>query len=147
MRFAQSVDAMLSRSETVTRRFKTNQQGFTLLEIMIVTVIIGIAAALAVPNFTMMYARHELYQATTSLYNRLVFARSAAISRNAMIVATPANVVGAESQVTFTAPLGLERLPLRVTFFTRASTADRIHTERPQHNSSGNSNYSTAKRS
>lgn len=117
MRFAQSVDAMLSRSETVTRRFKTNQQGFTLLEIMIVTVIIGIAAALAVPNFTMMYARHELYQATTSLYNRLVFARSAAISRNAMIVATPANVVGAESQVTFTAPLGLERLPLRVTFF------------------------------
>ena len=117
MPLARPVDAMLYQSEMVTRRLKTNQQGFTLLEIMIVTVIIGIAAALAVPNLTMMYGRHELFQATTSLYNRLVFARSAAISRNAMIVATPANVVGAESQVTFTAPLGLERLPLRVTFF------------------------------
>jgi len=108
---------MLYQKQTAIQGFKESQQGFTLLEIMIVTVIIGIAAALAVPNFTMMYARHELYQATTSLYNRLVFARSAAISRNAMIVATPANVVGAESQVAFTAPLGLERLPLRVTFF------------------------------
>lgn len=117
MPLARLRDAMLCQRETATQQLKTNQQGFTLLEIMIVTVIVGISAALAVPNLTMMYARHELYQATTSLYNRLVFARSAAISRNAMIVATPANVAGAESQVTFTAPLGLERLPLQVTFF------------------------------
>ncbi|HEU5408692.1 MAG TPA: prepilin-type N-terminal cleavage/methylation domain-containing protein [Nitrospira sp.] len=107
---------MLYQKQTAIQGSKENQQGFTLLEIMIVTVIIGIAAALAVPNFTMMYARHELYQATTSLYNRLVFARSAAISRNSMIVATPANVPGAQSQVTFTAPLGVETLPLNVNF-------------------------------
>jgi len=98
------------------RRSDTNQRGFTLIEIMIVTAIIGIAAGIAAPNFTAMYARHELNQAASGLYNRLLFARSAAISRNAMIVATPANVVGAESQVTFTAPLGLERLPLSVNF-------------------------------
>ncbi|HEY5932602.1 MAG TPA: prepilin-type N-terminal cleavage/methylation domain-containing protein [Nitrospira sp.] len=107
---------MLCQRPTTTRRGATNQQGFTLLEIMIVVVIIGISAGLAVPNFTLMYARHELYQTTTSLYNRLVFARSAAISRNAMIVATPANVPGAQSQVTFTAPLGVETLPLNVNF-------------------------------
>ncbi|MBS0181830.1 MAG: prepilin-type N-terminal cleavage/methylation domain-containing protein [Nitrospira sp.] len=107
---------MLNQKQTAFRGAEKNQQGFTLLEIMIVTVIIGITAALAVPNFTMMYARHELYQTTTSLYNRLVFARSAAISRNAMIVATPVNVPGAQSQVTFTAPLGVETLPLNVTF-------------------------------
>ena len=98
------------------RSCDTNQRGFTLIEIMVVTVIIGIAAGIAAPNFTAMYARHELNQATSNLYNRILFARSAAISRNAMIVATPANVLGAESQVTFTPPLGLEKLPLSVNF-------------------------------
>jgi type IV fimbrial biogenesis protein FimT len=107
---------MLCQRQTTTRRGAKNQQGFTLLEVMIVVVIVGIAAGLAIPNFTLMYARHELYQATTSLYNRLVFARSAAISRNAMIVATPTNVPGAQSQVVFTPPLGSETLPLNVTF-------------------------------
>lgn len=116
MPLARSAAVMLCQRPTTTRRSETNQQGFTLLEIMIVVVIIGISAGLAVPNFTLMYARHELYQTTTSLYNRLVFARSAAISRNAMIVATPANVPGAQSQVTFTAPLGVETLPLNVNF-------------------------------
>ncbi|MDF0650418.1 MAG: prepilin-type N-terminal cleavage/methylation domain-containing protein [Nitrospira sp.] len=107
---------MLCQRPIIARRFKNDQRGFTLLEIMIVVAIIGIAAGLAIPNFTMMYARHELYQATTSLYNRFVFARSAAISRNAMIVATPTNVLGSQSQVTFTAPLGVETLPLNVNF-------------------------------
>lgn len=108
---------MLCQKQTATRRVGKNQQGFTLLEIMIVMVIIGIAAALAVPNFTLMYARHELYQATTSLYNRLVFARSAAISRNAMITATPGNPLpSGQNGVTFTAPLGVETFPLNVTF-------------------------------
>jgi type IV fimbrial biogenesis protein FimT len=93
-----------------------NQRGFTLIEIMIVTVIIGIAAGLAAPNLTAMYARYELNQATSNLYNRILFARSAAISRNAMIVAQPANVLGEDSRVTFTAPLGMERLPLSVNF-------------------------------
>jgi len=107
---------MLCQREIATRRLRTNQQGFTLLEIMIVSAIIGISAAIAVPNFMTMYARHELYQATTSLYNRLVFARSAAISRNAMMVATPTNLPSGEGQVTFTAPLGIETFPLKVTF-------------------------------
>ena len=117
MRLAQSGGAMLYQRQTAIRGFKENQQGFTLLEIMIVVVIIGIAAGLAAPNFMTLYARHELYQATTSLYNRLVFARSAAISRNAMIVATPGNpLVSGEDGMTFTNPLGIERFPLNVQF-------------------------------
>ena len=117
MPLARSANAMLCQRRTTTRRGKKNQQGFTLVEIMIVVVIIGIAAGLAAPNFTMMYARHELYQATTSLYNRLVFARSAAISRNAMIVATPGNPLpSGQDGMTFTAPLSEEIFPLNVQF-------------------------------
>lgn len=110
---------MLYPEQATIQLIRRNQQGFTLLEIMIVTVIIGVTAALAVPNFTLMYARHELYQATTSLYNRLVFARSAAISRNTMITATPGNPLPSGAGVngmTFTPPLGEERFPLNVTF-------------------------------
>ena len=97
-------------------RSRSSQGGFTLLEIMIVLSIVGVASAMAVPNLLMMYARHELYQTTTTLYNRLVFARSAAISRNAMIVATPANLPSGEGQVQFTAPLASEAFPPNVRF-------------------------------
>jgi type IV fimbrial biogenesis protein FimT len=106
---------MLRHLRTV-RQPEANQSGFTLLEIMVVVVIVGIVSAMAVPNLMMMYARHELYQTTTTLYNRLVFARSAAISRNAMIVANPANLPSGEGQVVFTAPLGMEAFPPNVRF-------------------------------
>jgi len=106
---------MHARSNRLSR-IRFQEGGFTLLEIMAVVVIVGIAAALTVPNFMFMYAKYELYQTTTTLYNRLVMARSAAISRNAMIVATPASVPVDRDQVTFTAPLGAETFPPTVRF-------------------------------
>lgn len=104
------------RTPLRNRPASTQEGGFTLLELAIVTAIIGLAAAVAVPNFQQMYAKYELYQATTTLYNRLIMARSAAISRNAMIVATPTSVPVGQDQFTFTAPLGGESLPLKVKF-------------------------------
>ncbi len=95
-------------------KIRSQEGGFTLLEIMIVVVIVGIASALAVPNLTFMYAKYELYQTTTTIYNRLIMARTAAISRSAMIVATPVNVPLGQDQVTFTAPLGAETFPVNV---------------------------------
>lgn len=97
-------------------KIRSDQTGFTLIEMMVVLAIIGVASAIAVPNFLMMYARHELYQTTTELYNRLVFARSAAISRNAVMVATPSNLPGGGGQVLFTNPLGVETIPQKVSF-------------------------------
>jgi type IV fimbrial biogenesis protein FimT len=97
---------------------RTSQAGFTLVEIAIVGAILSVAAALSVPNFTQMYAKHELYQATTNLYNRLILARSTAISRNAMIAATPTSVPMGLDTVAFTAPLGPETLPQNVRFIT-----------------------------
>lgn len=99
------------------RRAGSEEGGFTLIEIALVGAIISVAAAISIPNFQQMYAKHELYQATTSLYNRLILARSAAISRNAMMVATPGMPLpSGETGMTFTAPLGIEKFPLNVTF-------------------------------
>jgi type IV fimbrial biogenesis protein FimT len=97
---------------------RSEESGFTLIEIALVGAILSIAAAVSVPNFLRMYAKHELYQATTSLYNRLILARSSAISHSAMIAATPTSEPMGVDTVAFTAPLGPETLPQNVRFIT-----------------------------
>ncbi|MFY4728793.1 pilus assembly FimT family protein, partial [Nitrospira sp. BLG_2] len=72
----------MRETANIMSKSRSNEEGFTLIEIAIVGAILSVAAALSVPNFLQMYAKHELYQATTSLYNRLILARSSAISRN-----------------------------------------------------------------
>ena len=103
---------------SIQSRARSEESGFTLIEIAIVGAILSVAAALSVPNFLQMYAKHELYQSTTSLYNRLILARSSAVSRNAMIAATPTSVPMGLDTVAFTAPLGPETLPEKVRFIT-----------------------------
>ncbi|MCP9441883.1 MAG: GspH/FimT family protein [Nitrospira sp.] len=100
----------------MSKKVSASEEGYTLVEIAIVSAIIAIAAALAGPNLMTMYARYELYQTTTSLYQSLMLARSAAVTRNTVITATPSNLPNGQGQVVFNAVMTAEPFPLTVGF-------------------------------
>lgn len=62
-------------------RIKQNQ-GFTLIELMITVVILGIFAAIAVPSFTAFVNNNRLQSASNELASLLLFARSNAVQNN-----------------------------------------------------------------
>ena len=72
---------LLNRSDKST----SSQGGFTLVEVMVVGAIIGVASALAVPNYLSMVARDELRTSVTELRNQLVLARMTAMNRNVVV--------------------------------------------------------------
>jgi prepilin-type N-terminal cleavage/methylation domain-containing protein len=61
------------------------EKGFTLLELMIVVAIIGVATILAIPNYISWNARHQLRQATSEIQNQLMVGRISAMSRNSVV--------------------------------------------------------------
>lgn len=69
-------------------RQRQAERGFTLIEVMIVVAIIGIAAALAGPNYGEWIARTQLREAISEVQHQLVLARITAISRNMPVTVT-----------------------------------------------------------
>ena len=62
------------------KQFKMTNRGFTLIELLIGVVIIGILAALAVPNFQAAYTKHSFQAGNKKIISTLKTARSFAIS-------------------------------------------------------------------
>lgn len=93
------------------------ERGFTAIEIMVTLTIAGIMSAIAIPNFQQMYAKFQLYQATTSFYHRLIWAQTNAKRLNTTITAVQANLIDGAGQATFSPPVPIvETFPRSVGF-------------------------------
>ena len=67
---------------------KHHESGFTLIEVMIVCAIIGIASALAIPSYTQWKADHDLREAVSEFSGDLNLARVVAMNRNRQATVT-----------------------------------------------------------
>ncbi len=69
-------------NRTSKKQFRPAGQGFTLIEVMIVTVIIAIGVALAVPSFTPVIEKRQLVSAAEEFVSFMELAQGEAIKRN-----------------------------------------------------------------
>jgi type IV fimbrial biogenesis protein FimT len=67
---------------------KHRESGFSLIEVMIVCAIIGIASALAIPNYVEWKAQYDLREAVSEFAGNLNLARIVAMNRNRQATVT-----------------------------------------------------------
>lgn len=68
-----------------SRALKGAQAGFTLIELMIVVVVIGIFAAIALPSFSSVLNRMSVRAAADEFYSLLQYSRAEAVTRGTTI--------------------------------------------------------------
>jgi type IV fimbrial biogenesis protein FimT len=73
----------------VSRDLILRQRGFTVIEILLVIVIIGVLLAIAAPSFVTFTSAQKVKTASFDLYAAMMFARSEAIKRRANVTITP----------------------------------------------------------
>lgn len=83
---------------------KHRESGFTLVEVMVVCAIIGIASALAIPNYVEWKAQHDLREAVSEFAGNLNLARIVAMNRNRQ--ATVTIQVGGSGHIDVTGTAG-----------------------------------------
>jgi type IV pilus assembly protein PilA len=86
----------------------SSETGFTLLELMIVVAIIGIAGLIALPNYLVWQSTSQLRQAVTEVQNQLLLARMAALSRNSPVTVAISIINGTVLTTTTNAATGAQ---------------------------------------
>lgn len=86
----------------------SSETGFTLIEMLIVVAIMGIAGLIALPNYLVWQSRSELRQAVSEVQNQLLLARMAALSRNTPVTVAISIVNGAVQTTTTNAATGIQ---------------------------------------
>jgi len=100
----------MKKSKCHKTRLAGSETGFSLIELLIVTAIIGIAGLIALPDYLVWQSRSELRQAVTEVQNQLLLARMAALSRNTPVTVAISITNGAVLTTTTNAATGVQVL-------------------------------------
>src|SRR6267378_3896605 len=138
------VSSVLKKIKRQKASLASSETGFTLIEMLIVVAIMGIAALIAIPNYLVWQSRSELRQAVTEVQNQLLLARMAALSRNAPVTVAISITNGAVLTTTTNAATGAQvlastsvRLPHVVDLKVGPSVAADVHAANVSFNSRG----------
>ena len=93
----------MQKSIARLRAKKVDEQGFTLIELMVVVLIIAILIAIAIPTFLGARQRAQNRAAQSSIRNALASAKTLYTDSEDYTTATPAAMQAAEPSLTFTA--------------------------------------------
>src|SRR5205807_8101169 len=87
----------------IERRRKGNEEGFTLIELMVVVLIIAILIAIAIPTFLGARQRANNRAAQSSLRNSLTAAKTLFTDNNDYTAANTTALLGVEPSLSFVA--------------------------------------------